>query len=216
MTADEADSAQVELSVEFERQVDTLLRKAYPQAAGMSEAEFLRQIEPLRARAAELEDAAQAERIPFVIVIQHELVAAESAITLVERQGKAGFSVIEPSDLRGFHPIEAVTLPAGSTYLLVDVDTGSATRNVTPNEALKLLQTEQRTPLTIDEGIALITHYPEAVRKNHGFSLLGSRCGDRRVTALWISENRPKLGWCWAGNPHSWLGSASAAARIGA
>jgi Family of unknown function (DUF5701) len=54
-----------------------------------------------------------------------------------------------------------------------------------------------------------------AVAKNGGFSLAGSRCGDRRVTALWISQNRPKLGWCWAGNPHTWLGTASCADRTG-
>ena len=42
--------------------------------------------------------------------------------------------------------------------------------------------------LTIEEGIALVTHYPEAAARNAGFSLLGSRCGDRRVPALWISE----------------------------
>ena len=37
---------------------------------------------------------------------------------------------------------------------------------------------------------------------------------DRRVPALWISEQAPKLGWCWDGNPHSWLGLASAGSRV--
>ena len=27
---------------------------------------------------------------------------------------------------------------------------------------------------------------------------------------MWISERAPKLGWCWDGNPHTWLGTASA------
>jgi hypothetical protein len=30
---------------------------------------------------------------------------------------------------------------------------------------------------------------------------------------MWISERAPKLGWCWDGNPHDWLGVASAAGR---
>jgi hypothetical protein len=68
----------------------------------------------------------------------------------------------------------------------------------------------------LEEGIALITHYPDVLMKNNGFSLLGSRCGDRRVTALWISGGKPKLGWCWTGNPHTWLGSASCRYRTGA
>jgi hypothetical protein len=97
----------------------------------------------------------------------------------------------------------------------VDVDTGKDTVNVTPVDALQQIETRDRSPLTIEEGIAVITHFPEAVAKNAGFSLLGSRCGDRRVPALWISQGRPKLGWCWAGNPHTWLGSASCGRRIG-
>ncbi|QIZ36462.1 DUF5701 family protein [Saccharopolyspora sp. ASAGF58] len=45
------------------------------------------------------------------------------------------------------------------------------------------------------------------------FSVGGSRCGDRRVAAIWISQNAPKLGWCWEDNPHTWPGTASPAAR---
>jgi hypothetical protein len=101
-------------------------------------------------------------------------------------------------------------------YLIADIDTGQQTLNVTPNEALPILLRQNRSPLTLEEGIALITHFPELLSKNNGFSLLASRCGDRRVTALWISGGRPKLGWCWAGNPHTWLGSASCESRRGA
>jgi len=49
--------------------------------------------------------------------------------------------------------------------------------------------------------------------KNHCFMLMGSRRGDLRVPALWISEKAPKLGWCYDGNPHTWLGIASAESR---
>lgn len=44
---------------------------------------------------------------------------------------------------------------------------------------------------------------------------------DARVPAIWISRgtgrdgparrDAPKVGWCWAGNRHTWLGHASAA-----
>ena len=46
---------------------------------------------------------------------------------------------------------------------------------------------------------------------------------DARTPAIWISngtgrdgrerKGAPKVGWCWAGNRHTWLGFASAAAR---
>ncbi|MFG3335488.1 DUF5701 family protein [Streptomyces tendae] len=45
------------------------------------------------------------------------------------------------------------------------------------------------------------------------FSLGGSRCGDRRVPAIWVSKRAPKPGRCWEGNPHTWLGMAAAGAR---
>jgi hypothetical protein len=48
---------------------------------------------------------------------------------------------------------------------------------------------------------------------------------DARTPAIWFSNgtgrdgperrNAPKVGWCWAGNRHTWLGFASAAARRG-
>lgn len=197
------------MSAELERQVDTLIRKGYPEVAGLTAAEFRKRLGPLEGAVADLRD-------PFVIVVKSDLVPRDKAIRLVERRGKAGFSVLDPEEVEGFEPIDGMSLPAGSAYLLVDVDTGKDTLNVTPDDALELIETRGRSPLTIDEGIALITHYPQAVAKNGGFSLLGSRAGDRRVTALWISEGRPKLGWCWAGNPHTWLGSASCGRRLGA
>ena len=57
---------------------------------------------------------------------------------------------------------------------------------------------------------------PEAIAPNWGFSMAGSRRGDQRVPAFWVSEGRPKLGWCWDRNPHTWLGTASAARGGGA
>ncbi|MDF2824427.1 MAG: hypothetical protein K0R68_1835, partial [Mycobacterium sp.] len=46
---------------------------------------------------------------------------------------------------------------------------------------------------------------------------------DSRTPALWISNgagrdggarrDAPKVGWCWAGNRHTWLGFASVAGR---
>ena len=47
---------------------------------------------------------------------------------------------------------------------------------------------------------------------------------DARTPALWISggtgrdgaerKGAPKVGWCWWANRHTWLGMASAEARI--
>ncbi len=85
-----------------------------------------------------------------------------------------------------------------------------------PEAALPTLAGRGRTPLTVAEGVALITQFPALLEHNKCFSLAGSRADDRRVPALWISKRSPKLGWCWAGAPHTWLGVASAGRRVGA
>ncbi|GAA6623001.1 DUF5701 family protein [Scytonema sp. NUACC26] len=202
---------------EFDRQVENLVQKEYSKFALVSADEFIKHIEPLKEKIGELVTQGKEPLegdIPFVIVVKSDLVATDKTIELVERKYKKGFAVIDADDLKGFKPIEGVKLPNSMAYLLVNIDTGKETLNITPDDAMEIIKKQNRSPLTIDEGIAVITHYPDILKKNNGFSLLGSRCGDRRVTALWISKHQPKLGWCWAGNPHTWLGSATCSGRV--
>jgi uncharacterized protein DUF5701 len=121
------------------------------------------------------------------------------------------FTTMDRDDLARFGP--TVAIPFGP-YVLEDVDTGGELLNVTPDDALPRILAAGRSPLTIEEGLALLDHDPELLRTHNAFSLLASRCGDRRVPALWTSKGRPRLGWCWAGNPHTWLGSASCGRRV--
>ncbi len=119
-------------------------------------------------------------------------------------------------DLATYHPLEELRVPAGPVYLLTGVQRGEEFCGVRPEEALPVIRSRARTPLTIDEGIALVTQVPAILEKNKCFMLSGSRRDDRRVPALWISDRAPKLGWCWDGNPHDWLGVASASSRMAA
>jgi hypothetical protein len=206
---------------EFDRQVENLLQKGYPGLVGVRPEEFTNSLQPLRKILdaglqvrTEPEKELREGHVPFVIVLKSDGGALDKAMERVERNGKTGFTVLEADDLKRFQPIESVCIPGGLAYLAVDIDTGKETLNVTPESALAILHQENRSPLTIEEGIALVTHFPEVLKKNHCFSLPGSRCGDRRVAAIWLSEGRPKLGWCWAGNPHTWLGSASCESRL--
>jgi hypothetical protein len=205
-----------ELRAEFERQVATLLRKGYPQVARLREGVFLERVEPLKQRLSEIRLDEREGRVPFVIVISGTLVPPAEAMPLVELGAKRGFTRMEAGDLKRFTPLEGLDVPRRLAYLLVDVDSGRETLNVTPDEAINTIAACKRSPLTIDEGVALVTQRPEILQTHNCFSMLGSRCGDRRVTAIWISESRPRLGWCWAGHPHTWLGSATCRSRIGA
>ncbi|KAB1910902.1 DUF5701 family protein [Micromonospora sp. AMSO31t] len=204
-------------ATEFDRQLDRLVHLGYPALAGLTEHTFRDLLTPLRAaavaRAADL--AAPTDgRVPFLLVTTRELVPVQERIALTTLAGKRKTGILDRNfpadDLPTFDPIKELEVPAGPAYLLFDVDRGEEHRNVPPSTALARMTEQGRLPITIDEGLAFVTLHPPALASNRCFSLVGSRCGDKRVPALWISQGAPKLGWCWFGNPHTWLGSATA------
>ena len=149
----------------------------------------------------------------FVVVVP-DLAPADELVAMTEIAGRHGFTTMAADDLARFRPTQDVEVP-DAAYLLVDPDPGRDWLDVPPAEVLPSMLASGRTPLTLDEGLALLLQDGGLLRSATCFSMLASRCGDKRVPALWVSKNRPRLGWCWNGAPHSWLGSASAAARLG-
>jgi hypothetical protein len=149
----------------------------------------------------------------FVVVVP-DLAPADELVAMTQIAGRQGFTTMEADDLARFRPIQDVQVPHAA-YLLVDSDPGRDWQGVPPAELLSPMLASGRTPLTLDEGLAVLLQDGGLLRSATCFSMLASRCGDKRVPALWVSKNRPRLGWCWNGAPHSWLGSASAAARLG-
>ncbi len=209
----------MDLQKEFDRQVQNLLLKGYPEASQLTEKEFLAHILPLKDKldhVSESEVDLEKGHLPFVIVITSALTPTEEAMTRILKDGKEGITKLFPLVPNSFTALETIDIPAKSAYLLIDIDRGKETLNVRPQDALKLILKQERSPLTIDEGVAIVTQYPEFLMKNNCFSLLASRhSGDQRVPAIWINgQKHPNLGWCWDGNPHTWLGSASCKERL--
>lgn len=208
-----------EISIEFDRQVDNLLHKQYPKAIGITTDEFTKLLSPLKKQLDGLslpQVALEQGKLPFVIVVSEKLIEPEKTMALLEKDGKNGVTILRPHTSHNFKTIDDISIPNTSVYLLIDIDRGKENINMPPNEAMKLIKKVKRSPLTIAEGIAIVTHFPEFLMKNNCFSLLASRTGtDQRVPALWINgKKEPNLGWCWDGNPHTWLGSASCSTRI--
>jgi hypothetical protein len=145
-------------------------------------------------------------------------------------RGRRGFVVGDMTDVDAFAPIGDVTLPAGAVYLVEGLDRGDAMANWSPDEALPAVTGAGRTPLTLGEGVQWVLQVPEVLDRNHCFMTIGSRrrkpngALDARTPAVWLSNgtgrdgrerrDAPKVGWCWAGNRHTWLGFASAQRRV--
>ncbi|MFF7726959.1 DUF5701 family protein [Streptomyces sp. NPDC008001] len=209
---------------EFDRQLRTLTELGYPALAGLAPEEFGARLAPLRADAVAY-GAAESRpydpaggRVPFLLVVTRNLAPVEETMprTALPGGSRPGFvdHSFEPGSLERFVATQETGLPHDrDAYLLFGVERGEEFCGVVPHEAMATIAGRRRTLLTIEEGVALITLFPRILVKNKCFSLGGSRSGDRRVPALWISGKAPKLGWCWQGNPHTWLGMASAAAR---
>ncbi|MFE0377164.1 DUF5701 family protein [Streptomyces inhibens] len=164
-----------------------------------------------------------------LLAVRPDRAPASALAPLLRHDGKPGFVVTDMTDVDRFAPLDTVELPGSPLYLLTGVDRGDRMANWSPNEALPALTAESRTPLLLTEGIHWVLQQPAALEPNHCFMTIGSRLRkanstlDARTPAIWISNgtgrdgrerrNAPKVGWCWAGNRHTWLGFASATSR---
>ena len=170
------------------------------------------------------------ERAGSLLVVQPDFVPASALAPLLRVNDKPGFVVTDMSDVDEFTPIAAVKLPDAPLYLIRDLDRGDAMANCSPDEALSAICDAGRTPLTLTEGLHWLLQRPDVLDRGRCFMTIASRHRkpggslDARTPAVWISNgtgrdgpanrNAPKVGWCWAGNRHTWLGFASASGRF--
>lgn len=215
VTLDLPDGPPADPEAELDRQVDTYVALGIPEVLGQDEATFRAAVEPLRQvlpKGGAVPGVSGDDGIGFVLVVP---VDVNDAVPAMRRGDRRGVSVIGPDEAAGYRPLPDVDVPPGFAYLLTGIDTGSEFCGVPPEQALVAVRERSRTPVTLTEGVALVIVRPDMLRPGRCFSLMGSRAADQRVPAIWISRNRPKLGWCWDRNPHTWLGAASAQARLG-
>ncbi|MFF5703737.1 DUF5701 family protein [Streptomyces sp. NPDC012794] len=199
-------------------QAEELIRLGVHERAGMSAGE-------LRAFAAARGAAADGGTL---LAVHPGRVPASALAPLLRREGKPGFVVVDMPDADDFAPC-GVELPDAPLYLVTGVDRGDRMADWSPEEALPALAQEGRSPLLLTEGIHWVLQRPEVLERNRCFMTIGSRLRkangalDARTPAIWISNgtgrdgrerrDAPKIGWCWWGNRHTWLGFASATGR---
>ena len=200
---------------ELERQITAYLELGFAELLGTDGAGLRALVEPLRAELPSAvgprpDQVPLEDYVPFVVVLA--LDRPGDAVPAMRRGSRQGVSVILDDELATYR--DTVDIPTAPAYLLVGVDTGARFLNTTPEDATATILAEGRRPLTVQEGLALVVVRPHMLRPGRCFSLAGSRTGtNQRVPAIWISQRRPKLGWCWDRNPHTWLGTASAERR---
>ncbi|MER5442875.1 DUF5701 family protein [Streptomyces sp. NPDC002790] len=174
-------------------------------------------------------EKAAAQDGDVLLVVHPDRAPASALAPLLRRGDKPGFVVVDMPDVDRFTPLGSVDVPDAPLYLVARPDRGDDMANWSPDEALPALTERGRTPLLLTEGIHWLLQQPEALERNRCFMTIGSRLPkangtlDARTPAIWISNgtgrdgrerrDAPKVGWCWAGNRHTWLGFASTARR---
>jgi hypothetical protein len=162
------------------------------------------------------------------LCVHPSLVPPSKLAPLLQLGSRYGFVVEDMTDLDEFAPIASLDIPDRPLYVVEGIDRGDAFLGWTPDAALPEILAQGRSPLTISEGISWLLQQPDRLEANRCFMCIGSRKAngqglDARTPAIWISRgtgrdgaerrNAPKVGWCWSGNHHTWLGCASAVGR---
>ena len=165
-----------------------------------------------------------------LLVLHPDRVPPSALAPLLRLGDRPGFVVEDMTDVDAFAPIPGAEPPSSAFFLVTGLQRGDEMASWSPDEALPAITGAGRTPLTLAEGIHWALQVPDVLDRNHCYMTIGSRLRkpngrlDARTPALWISNgtgrdgkdrrNAPKVGWCWAGNRHTWLGFASADARV--
>ncbi len=190
---------------EFDRQIDSYVAAGFDVVPG-----FVAATEAARGAF----ETAETGDLPPTLVVRARLVGHEQLVAAIDRQDGKPQTVIHAAEMTEYSERAGVEVPDADVYVLSGISKEIGTRNVAPSSALEQILAAGRSPLTIEEGLAVWRMHAAAIAENDGLSLVGSTRGDKRVPAIWISKKKPKLGWCFYGVPHTWLATASCSARL--
>ncbi|MFD0704371.1 DUF5701 family protein [Alloscardovia venturai] len=194
-------------------QLERLVALGYADVADLSNDEFRSLAQPMISALNSDAGAKLGENI--LLVPTRELVSPESLIARTAVGRNAGFTTMPPRDIQSFLPQDGCEPPEGPFYIVVDPHTGTKYTNREPDVARKLIDSDNKLPLTLEEGLAIATQHTEWLTDKNGFNLLGSRSADGRVPSIWVSQNSPRLGAVWPNSRHTWLGNAYCLGRRG-
>jgi hypothetical protein len=158
----------------FSQQLNTIIEKKFHAPTGLSESDFIsRHIMPLKQLLVKNDKDTKIDksRIPIVVVVPHTIVPLSYQLERI-RESINDIQLGHLIKPEWFENAKGVSTP-DKPYLLLDVETGHAMKNTPPKKCVQNFRDAGRFALTVDEGIALISHFPE-VLESHWIDLPGS------------------------------------------
>ena len=164
------------LNAVFASQTNKLISLDYHKALELSADDFQESLQPLRNQLVRIADIDFPENhLPFVIVIVDEKIPLKQQLEIANQVWweEDAYISCHPNELT---PL--VQLPHSNYYLAIDVECGDATKIHYPMLGSLTVNIHERSPLTINEGVALLTQKQDLVSFDRSLLLSGSRyCG---------------------------------------
>lgn len=179
----------------FNEQLERIIEREFHTIAHLSKADFIeRYFEPLRQLLAQCQEKIEVQDnyIPFLLVVPHNVVPSTYQLKCIreELDQKQYDYIIKPE---WFKNAPGVSTPS-EPYLILNVETGLALINTAPAKCVEKFNHEGRFALTIDEGLALVTYFPE-VLESHWVDLPGSvlihKCAGQDARRRGVSSALP-------------------------
>ena len=158
----------------FSQQINTIIERKFHIPTGLSESDFInRHIMPLNQLLVNNDKDTKIEEsyIPILVVVPNTIVPLSYQLERI-RESINDIQLEHLIKPEWFENAKGVSTP-DKPYLLLAVETGYAMKNTTPKKCVQSFSDEGRFALTVDEGIALISHFPE-VLESHWVDLPGS------------------------------------------
>lgn len=158
----------------FSQQIKTITERRFHEATGLSESDFInRHIMPLKQLLVnnDKDTTIDESRITILVVVPHIIVPLSYQLEMI-RESINDVQLEHLIKPEWFENAKGVSTP-DRPYILLDVETGYAMKNTPPKKCVQRFRDAGRFALTVDEGIALISHFP-GVLESHWIDLPGS------------------------------------------
>jgi len=145
-------------------------------------------------------------RVPFLPVIPRIYLSIYTQMAMVKYGSNSGYTYLDVAQLSD------VADTPNKPYFIFDVEDGTEMLAKSPRDAKKLIEAQDNRRYLIDvEVISLGIHTD--VLSRHCVDASGSRYRSDCVPGLYLSDDKPRLGWCCLDDGNNRWGSASCSSK---